>query len=195
MSVKLEALNKPILVLNRFYMAIDVATVRRAITLLYIQHAEIIEVSGGRYEAYDFEQWLERSKSSPSDAVIRTVSFSIAVPMIMRLMICSRLPQRKVPLTRKNVLIRDNYRCQYCGGKFHPSRLSLDHVVPLSRGGGQTWTNVVCACVECNGRKGERRPADAGMMLRTTPRTPGFTQSIRAKLPPDRPDIWKRFLS
>ena len=192
MSAKLE---KSVLVLNRFYMAIDVATVRRAITLLYVQHAEIIEVSGGRYETHNFEQWLERSKDFPADAVIRTVSFSIAVPMIMRMVACSRLPQRRVPLTRKNVLIRDNYRCQYCGERFHPSRLSLDHVVPLSKGGGQAWTNVVCACVECNGKKGERSLTDAGMMLRTKPRTPNFTQSIRAKLPSDRLDIWKRFLS
>lgn len=190
MSFKLD---KPVLVLNRYYMAIDVATVRRTIILLYVDHAEVIEVAGGRYETLDFQQWLERSRSAPRERVIRTVSFSIAIPMVIRLKICGRLPQRKVSLTRKNILIRDNYICQYCGRKFPPSRLSLDHVVPVSRGGDQTWTNVVCACFECNGRKGGGRPEDVGMKLRKPPRTPDFNQAIRSKLPPDRPDIWKRF--
>ncbi len=188
-------LDKPVLVLNRFYMAIDITTARRALVLMYVNHAETVEVSGGKYDSFDFERWLEHSENAPADSVIQTVSLRIAVPFIIRLYSCSRMPRRKVPLTRKNILIRDGYRCQYCGRTLPPSHLSLDHVIPVSKGGKQTWTNVVCACFDCNGRKGRHSPQEAGMTLRSRPRTPDFTQAIRSKLPPDKPDIWKRFLS
>jgi 5-methylcytosine-specific restriction endonuclease McrA len=188
-------LARPVLVLNKFYMALDVVTARRAIVLLYIDHAEVIEISGGRYETFGFGGWLEKSTRASADNAIHTVSLSIEVPMVVRLKECGRLPQRKVALTRKNVLMRDNHRCQYCGRRLPPSQLSLDHVIPLSRGGRESWTNIVCACFECNSRKGGRNPSEVGMKLRNAPRTPDFNQAIRSKLPPDRPDIWNRFLS
>ena len=188
-------LSRPVLVLNKFYMALDVVTARRAVVLLYIDHAEVIEISGGRYETFGFGGWLDKSLHAPEENAIRSVSIQIEVPMVIRLTECGRLPKRKVALTRKNVLMRDNHRCQYCGRRLPPSQLSLDHVIPLSRGGRESWTNIVCACFECNSHKGGRMPGEVGMKLRKDPRTPDFNQAIRSKLPPDRPDIWNRFLS
>lgn len=192
MNAKLDS---PVLVLNKFYMALDVVSARRAIVLLYIDHAEVIEISGGRYETYGFDGWVERSARRPSPNSIKTVSLSIEIPMVVRLRSCGRLAQCKVALTRKNILMRDNYRCQYCGKRLAPAELSLDHVIPLSRGGRETWTNIVCSCFECNSTKGELAPKEVGMQLNKPPRTPDFNQAIRSKLPPDRPDIWNRFLS
>jgi 5-methylcytosine-specific restriction endonuclease McrA len=83
-----------------------------------------------------------------------------------------RLPRQEVKFSRHNIYLRDGNRCQYCGHKFTSSELSLDHVIPLSRGGTSSWENVICACLACNVKKGNRTPAEASMRLIAPPRKP-----------------------
>lgn len=92
------------------------------------------------------------------------------LPTVIRLRHYVRLPYKDIPLTRRNLLQRDNHTCQYCG--YDGEGLTLDHVIPRSRGGGDSWENMVTACVHCNVRKGNRTPKEAGMPLTSQPRKP-----------------------
>ena len=114
----------------------------------------------------------------PHDDWLRSVNFEIQVPRVIRLLVFDRLPKQKLHLNRRNVLARDGHVCQYCGRHFPTHLLSIDHVVPRSRGGETTWENVVCACLTCNVRKGGRTPREAHMKL-TRPH-PSETQPVAA---------------
>jgi 5-methylcytosine-specific restriction endonuclease McrA len=188
-----------VLVLNRHYMAIHVVNFRRALTLLFREHAEVIDLEDGQYNNYDFESWREISElkaefKEPSQDWIRAVNFDIQIPRIVRLLGYDRLPKRAVRFNRRNVFARDSNHCQYCGERFATSELSLDHVVPRSRGGEATWENIVCACVKCNVRKGGRTPAEAHMKLIHAPVRPKRNPSLAVKLGNPKYTSWKTFL-
>jgi 5-methylcytosine-specific restriction endonuclease McrA len=92
------------------------------------------------------------------------------LPTVIRLRSYVKIPYKEISLSRRNVLHRDNYTCQYCGDRRHD--LTIDHILPRSRGGVDSWENVVAACLKCNVKKGDRTPREAGMSLMTTPRRP-----------------------
>ena len=92
------------------------------------------------------------------------------LPTVIRLLHYVRVPYKEIPLTRRNILHRDGHTCQYCG--YTGDELTIDHVVPRSRGGGDSWENLVTACVRCNVKKGSRTPQEAHMLLRKPPRRP-----------------------
>jgi len=142
-------LSLPVLVLNQNYEPLNVCPVRRAVVLLERGKAELLQ--NGRGE-------------------IHTPGRVVPVPSVIRLVYQVRrpLPQRR--LTRKEVFLRDNYTCQYCGRQTRD--LTIDHIIPRHRGGSQTWENVVTACKRCNHRKGDRTPQEAGMRLLREPRPP-----------------------
>ena len=154
-----EAINSSVLVLNRFYQAVHIINVRRAFALLFRDLAEVIHIDpGGQYSNYNFESWREISvlKSQfkePHEDWIRSVQFEIQVPRVVRLLGYDRLPKQVVRFNRRNLFARDSNRCQYCGKRFPTVELSLDHVVPRSRGGQHTWENLAAACKPCNLRK------------------------------------------
>ena len=165
-----SGLNASVLVLNRNYTAIHVVDVRRAFRLLYSDRAEVVTQTGDQWSTHDFDSWVELSQArhlfpDEDGDWIRTVNLSIRVPRIVRLLLFDRIPRQTVKFNRRNIFARDASRCQYCGRRFPSSELSLDHVVPRSRGGQSTWTNIVCACTRCNARKGGRLPAEANMHL------------------------------
>jgi len=136
------------LVLNATYEPLSVVSARRAVVLLVRDKAELVESHDRRWAS-------ER--------------MTIPVPSVIRLRRYVRVPyRRRVPLNRRAVFARDGHACQYCG----ESAENIDHVVPRSRGGDHVWENVVAACRRCNTRKGDRTPAEAGMLLRTQPRAP-----------------------
>lgn len=194
-----SAVNCNVLVLNRHYLAIRVINVRRAFSLLCRRLAEVIHIEDGEYLSYDFESWcdlseLRRSFDPNGHDWIKTVRFDIAVPRIIRLSIFDRLPKQDVKFNRRNIFARDGNRCQYCGKKFPTTELSLDHVIPRSRGGGSTWENIVCCCLKCNIRKGGRTPNEAHMKLQTTPKKPHRNPIISVKLNDGRYASWKQFL-
>ncbi len=192
-------LDSSVLVLNRLFMAVHVISVRRAFGLLVKDLAEVVQLDDGQYTSYDFHSWREVSEAralfkGPDDDYIRTVHFEIQVPRIIRLMTYDRLPRQKVKFNRRNIFARDGNRCQYCGKRFATSELSLDHVMPRSRGGLTTWENIVCACVKCNVRKGGRTPWEAGMKLTREPVKPKTSPSLGIKLTNRKYRSWKTFL-
>ncbi|RMF82726.1 MAG: HNH endonuclease [Planctomycetota bacterium] len=193
------ALSASVLLLNRLYMAVRVISAKRALTLMYRDLAEVVSVEDGQYLSYDFNDWVEVSQAKATFEPelhdwIRTVRFQIAVPKIVRLLGYDKLPKARVKLNRRNLFARDHNRCQYCGRRFPPSELSIDHVVPRSQGGGTSWENVVCACTKCNVRKGGRTPQQARMRLISTPRRPKRSPVLTIKLSDTRYASWKQFL-
>lgn len=192
-------LDSSVLVLNRLFMAVHVISVRRAFGLLVKDLAEVVQLDDGQYTSYDFHSWREVSEArarykGPDDDYIRTVHFEVQVPRIIRLMTYDRLPRQKVKFNRRNIFARDGNRCQYCGKRFATSELSLDHVMPRSRGGLTTWENIVCACVKCNVRKGGRTPWEAGMKLTREPVKPKTSPALGIKLTNRKYKSWKTFL-
>lgn len=106
--------------------------------------------------------------------VVRTPHTEFPLPAVVRLRQYLRLYRRGVAFSRRNVLLRDRFQCQYCGEEPGAKQLTIDHVMPRSRGGRTSWDNVVTACGECNRRKGSRTPQEARMVLRSAPERPLF---------------------
>lgn len=198
-AIRSDPLGARVLVLNRLYMAVHVVGVRRAFRLLCGEVAEVIHQEEGRFANYDFDSWREiselRADSKGSDEDwIRSVNFEIQVPRVIRLLSYDRLPRRSLRLDRHSVLARDGHRCQYCGRRPKSSQLSMDHVIPRSRGGRTTWDNVVCACLRCNVRKGGRTPKEARMQLHRKPCRPKRSPLLAQKLDNPKYQSWRTWL-
>jgi 5-methylcytosine-specific restriction endonuclease McrA len=194
-----SALSCSVLVLNRLYMAVHVVNIRRAFGLLCRELAEVIHLEDGKFATYTFQSWREISESraeckQPHDDWIRSVNFEIQVPRVIRLLAFDRLPKQKLHLNRRNVLARDSHICQYCGRHFPTHLLSIDHVVPRSRGGETTWENVVCACLTCNVKKGGRTPTEARMKLIETPVRPKRNPQLLLRLNNPKYATWRTWL-
>ncbi len=149
-------LNRHVLILNQNYEPMSVCSARRAIVLVYLGKAELVE----KYDYY-----------------VRSVRSQFPVPSIVRLIRFVKIPPRRILLTKKNVLKRDNYQCQYCGVK--GGDLTIDHIIPRDRGGKDRWENLVACCKKCNARKGNRTPEEAGMRLLKKPRKPNHLMFIQ----------------
>jgi 5-methylcytosine-specific restriction endonuclease McrA len=128
------------------------------------------------------------------DQFVGTPRFAILIPRVIRLVDYDKVPRREVKFSRRNILARDENRCQYCNKKLPTSQLSLDHVTPKSRGGKSTWTNVVAACTPCNTRKGGRMPWEASMKLRRTPAVPKKNPLLADKVQSPTYRMWRLFL-
>jgi len=190
-----SALSCSVLVLNRLYMAVHVVNVRRAFGLLCRELAEVIHLEEGKFNTYSFESWREISElradaKQAGDDWIRAVNFEVQIPRVIRLLTFDRLPKQKLHLTRRNVLARDGHICQYCGHHFPTNQLSIDHVVPRSRGGETTWENLVCACLACNVKKGGRTPSEARMKLVHSPVRPKRNPMLVIKLRNPKYQSW-----
>ncbi len=191
-----EILGSQVLVLNKLWQIIDVCSVRRALCLLYLRHAQVVLKEGGSFYTFGFEDWTDFSQNHSQDSeTIRTITYEIRIPQVILLLVYDRFPPRRVKFTRKNIYKRDKNTCQYCGKKFKPQDLNLDHVVPLSRGGKDSWDNVVCSCVSCNLRKGSRTLAEAGMSLIRIPKRPHWRSFVKYSLEPVIEESWKDFLN
>jgi 5-methylcytosine-specific restriction endonuclease McrA len=194
-----ESLSASVLVLNRAYLAVHVISVRRALSLLCRELAEVIHIEDGQYANYNFHSWrevsdLQRQFKEPHDDWIRSVNFELRVPRVIRLLIYDRLPRQTIRFNRRNIFARDGNRCQYCGKRFITSELSLDHVKPRSQGGDATWENIVCCCVKCNVKKGGRTPVEAHMHLIRPPVKPKRSPLLTIKLGNPKYESWKNFL-
>ena len=121
---------------------------------------------------------------------LRTVNFSYPLPSVVRLWQYRKVPHKRIMLTRKNILVRDDNRCQYCRSTKGP--MTIDHVVPRKKGGMDTWENLVCACARCNNKKGDRTPEQADMKLYKRPTRPSFIRFIQRNL--SIADRWRPFL-
>jgi 5-methylcytosine-specific restriction endonuclease McrA len=188
-----------VLVLNKHYAALRVVSAKRAFTLLFKEIAEIVAVEDSNYVSYDFQSWKEisayRSKyEHDHHDWIHCVRFDLAVPRIIRLLFYDRLPRQPVKFNRRNIFARDGNHCQYCGKRFPTAELSLDHIMPRSRGGETSWSNIVCCCVACNVRKGGRTPYEAHMKLITEPVKPKRSPVVTLRLSSEKYASWKQFL-
>src|SRR5687767_978203 len=149
-------LTKPVLVLNRNWQALNFQPVQRALVLVWNGHARIVDPSD--YSQYTWEDW-KMLKPGAEDPKIIGISFALRVPSIITLAQYDRVPTGTVTFNRRNIFKRDHYVCQYCHKQ--TKELTIDHVLPKSRGGKSTWENCVAACVDCNFRKADRTPAEA----------------------------------
>jgi 5-methylcytosine-specific restriction endonuclease McrA len=163
-----------VLVLNATYEPINVCTVRRAVVLLLKEKAEILEHASSELE-------------------LHSATATLARPVVIRLVSYVRIPREthRRKITRRAVFARDDWTCQYCGAR---SNLTVDHVVPRSKGGPSTWENIVASCAPCNRRKGNFSPSQAGMQLRRAPRTPSPHVFIQVASP-RIPAAWQQYLA
>jgi len=178
------------LVLNRSYLPIHVTTVRRAFSLLYRGVAKAVDAE---YRTFDFQDWSELSTAGCE--TVGLVQGLVRIPRVILLVTFDRVPRREVRFSRHNIFVRDASTCQYCGERKARSDLNLDHVIPRAAGGLTTWENVVCACIECNRRKGGRTPSQARMRLRRRPRRPSWTPFVARNLAASCYEEWRPFLS
>ena len=160
-----------VLVLNASYEPLNVCSTRRAHVLVWKGKAEVVE---------------------RLDEPLRTATNTYTRPHVIRLVQYVRVPraiQRKI--SRRALFARDGWRCVYCGTS--SGRLTLDHVIPRSKGGESIWENVVTACAPCNLRKGDRLLEDSGLHLQRPPRPPAPVLFIHLATP-TIPRIWERYL-
>lgn len=164
-------MEKRVLVLNLDHSPVAVVPVQKAIVLLLLEKANILST----YELLE----------------IRTVSRSFEYPAVIRLTHYKSIPYRGVLLNRANLFKRDNGECQYCGSKRH---LTIDHIVPKSKGGKTNWTNLVTACNRCNVNKGDKTPEQAGMVLRSQPFKPSLSYFL-AEYAERQAEEWLPYIS
>lgn len=184
-----------VLVLNRSFMAVQIIDWRRAMSLVYIDHARVVDED---YKTYNFEDWREMSTLIQRDpsGFVTTPSFKIAIPDVISLRHFDGLPRAEVKFTRRNIYEHYGYRCAYCGLKFVSSDLNLEHVIPRSRGGKTDWSNVVTTCIPCNLKKGNRLPNEANMKLLVKPTKPRWTGAAALAFRPGfkLKASWQRFV-
>lgn len=190
MSAATGVLGSEVLVLNNLYQAVHITSVRRAMCLLY---KGLVRVVDADFLTYSFKNWTDLP-ASQGDDLVHTPSRAIRVPRVILLVDYGKLPRHEVRFTRRNIFHRDRNQCQYCGNRFTTTELNLDHVLPVSRGGGSTWLNVVCCCLRCNRVKANRTPAEAGMKLVRPPEKPRWHPLARMRLPQQRYQIWRSFI-
>jgi 5-methylcytosine-specific restriction endonuclease McrA len=188
-------LEQQVLVLNRLWQAVNVCSVRRAMSLLFEGHAQVVlGHQNGTFQTYGFKEWQDVSQTSPTEPFIRTVSFRIRVPRVILLLFFDRLPRKEVKFTRHNIFERDRNTCQYCGHVFDRQNLNLDHVVPRDRGGPTSWENIVCSCIRCNTHKANRTPREAGMQLIRKPKRPKWRPVAQVSVGLEYDESWRHFL-
>jgi len=162
-----------VLVLNVTYEPLSVVSLRRAIVLLLKDKAEILEATEQR---------------------IHAAHMNLPIPLVIRLVYFVSVPHRvSIPLSRRTVMLRDHFTCQYCGAQPPKASLTIDHVVPRVHGGSTAWENVVCACKPCNLRKGSRTPEEANMHLRSKPTRPQFMAVVLLGQAPMN-DAWAKYM-
>lgn len=162
--------NRSVLMLNQNYEPLTVCSARRAIVLMFQGKAEMIATADG--------------------LKIRTVRKNYSLPSVVRLSHYKKVPYKRIMLTRKNVLTRDENRCMYCGTMKGP--MTVDHIIPKRMGGRDTWENLVCSCARCNNKKGDQTPDQSGMNLLKKPYRPTFITFIQRNYRVD--DRWKPYL-
>lgn len=184
-----SVLSRPVLLLNRSYLPVRISTARRSLVLLYGGRAKALDE---HYEAHDFDSWLDLPHSVlPSLATRRG---RMRVPEILLLVHYDRVPRSPLRLSRRNVFLRDDYTCQYCGRRHAVRELNLDHVTPRCRGGATSWENLVTSCRPCNLVKADRLPDECGMRPRLQPRRPTWSLVAQIAAVQHRAASWDPFL-
>jgi 5-methylcytosine-specific restriction endonuclease McrA len=183
-------LERPTLVLNRNWQPVNVATVERALTMLWNESARVVDPAD--FRLYDWADWSQL-RPAEGELFLQAVRLRLRVPEVITLTGYDRLPTAAVAFSRRNVFKRDHFTCQFCGVRPGSEELSIDHVVPRSQGGTSNWENCVLACVACNKRKANRTPQQALMKLRKLPVRPTWKPVYAAHRV--RIESWSKFIS
>jgi 5-methylcytosine-specific restriction endonuclease McrA len=184
-------LGEPALVLNRRWYPIGTTTVRDAMCMIFRASARALDPDD--CAVHDFDSWASL-KVATDEPCIRTVRLRIRVPEIIILTDYEDYPNRKVPFSRRNIYKRDKCRCQYCGTRPVLEDLTIDHIVPRSKGGRSTWTNCALACLRCNHRKSNRTLSQSGLTLRSVPHEPKWTPMLSIPVAKWK-ESWEQFVS
>ena len=186
-----NALSHPTLVLNKSWVPIHTTPVRSALCLLFKGSA--LAVQPDSYEVHSFESWADL-QVEPDEPHVKTVQLRIRIPEIITLTNYNRVPLQSASFSRRNLFKRDRNTCQYCGVQPGTAELTIDHVLPRSRGGKTSWTNCALACAKCNARKANRTPIQASMRLRCEPKAPRRRPTMGIPVGQVR-QSWEKFVS
>lgn len=184
------------LVLNKLYVPIHIIDWKRSINLLYAKEARSLDQD---LIPYNFEDWVTLCNMPDFDNsyynYINSISLSVAVPDILVLRDYKLIPRRDIKYSRDNVFHRDDNRCAYCGKHFKRGELTIDHVIPKSKGGDNSWKNIISSCKKCNNKKGDRTLEEAGMKLLFQPTEPKWKDAIsKAATRPNLRPNWLIFM-
>jgi hypothetical protein len=215
-----DVLDRSVLVLNTSFRAIDVTNVYKATQMVCKEEddARAFFIDPETYSPYTFDEWVEtwddaiRSAKLSADKALQSSCMTFRIPEIIQLSNYrgdgegnrNKDPKRPPKFSRRNVNLRDEFTCQYCGKKcYNKGEYNYDHVIPRSRGGGMNWNNIVFSCIPCNSKKGGRTPEEAGMVLRRRPYIPEpgelarkrpYAAKLRRKLKGRALPSWEYFL-
>ena len=181
--------NANVLVLNRSWVAVCIISARQALGLLFRDAARILDPND--FTTHNIETWKDLSELG--NGYIQGVNHKFPIPSIVVLNKFDKMFGRTVRFSRRNIFARDKQTCQYCGSRPDRRELTLDHVLPKSRGGKSTWDNIVLACVDCNTVKSHRTPREAGMRLLSRPKKPAWLFYVNHENL-DRHDSWQHFV-
>lgn len=183
--------------LNRLWQAVHIVTARRALSLLFTEHARVLCEGDEGWQVWPADEWVNLShtqRARSGDLYLHTVTKAIRVPKILLLNEYGQLPMKEVHLNRQAVFERDGYCCQYCGKLCKAHELNLDHVVPKERGGLLSWENIVASCLACNTLKANRTPREAGLHLLKKPRQPKSRPFVSYIIGQQIENEWRNFL-
>lgn len=192
------SLEHKILVLNRLWQAVNIVGIQRAFSLLLQNNAQVIHTGDGSFQVMDSHTWFDYSARhipEEDEAYVQTVRLRLRVPKVLLLRKYDRLPLQEVRFTRENLFERDRHCCQYCGNSFPEDDLSMDHVIPRTRGGRTSWENIVTACIPCNTRKANRLPHQANMHLIKKPSRPRWRPFVSSLIDQNYDSDWDHFLN
>lgn len=186
----MSVLNHPTLVLNKSYTPIHVTTVRQSVLKVSLGVADIVDHED--YSRYEWDEWIMLPVVG-DQKFIKTTQGDIRAPQVVIVKHYNQVPEFGVKLTRRNIYIRDGGKCQYTGKDLKLSESTLDHIQPESRGGGNTWSNLVLCDRDVNMSKANRTPEEAGLTLSKEPKKPGWTPLYKAGVG-NVPEAWLPFL-
>lgn len=186
----MSVLNEPTLVLNRNWQPVTFLPVQTCIVNVMRDMASVLDPVN--YLLLTFEEW---AVSKPdTDRWIKTAHEPIPAPEVIVLKKYGERPPRKIVFNKHTLAKRDEHQCQYCGADLYREKITVEHVLPRSRGGPTTWENCVAACENCNARKADQTPQEAGMPLRSKPVRPNWRTKLRVPHGVVRP-VWEPFLA
>ena len=193
-------LDQQVLVLNRLWQPVNTCSARRAFTLLFLDHAQVVDCDENKvFSTHDVASWIQHSAlfaKNGQNQVVHSVSHVFRLPKIIVLQSFDRLPKQEIKFTRENVFQRDGYTCQYCVNTFESKDLNIDHVIPRDKGGKTTWENVVCSCIRCNTKKANKLPTEANMFPRQKPVAPRWRPFLSANrhARQNYDEAWRHFI-
>lgn len=195
----MKALNNLVLVLNKSWLSVRIETVMLSIKRIFCGNASIVDED--TFEVFDWDKWLEKFSRRRDEewpfkyGYISSARLNIRLPSVIVLSHYNKVPRVTLRLTKRNLLIRDRFRCQYTGRKIRATDATVDHIVPKSQGGKHIWENVVISSREANIKKGNRTPEQAGMLLLKQPAKPSWDPFYTIIAHYKIPASWSKFLN